>query len=98
MSDETKQTAVEWLIEQLEEQGHSWENASIKTIEISIKVEDYLKLKQQAKEMEKERIKNRAVESYYLYTQYLEQIPKIGGATVEMDFEQWYKETYGGNK
>ena len=56
MINETKQTAVEQFIEQLEEQGHSWENASIKTIEISIKVEDYLKLKEQAKEMEKEQI------------------------------------------
>ncbi len=52
----------------------------------------------QAKEMEKEQTKSRAVESYYLYTQYLEQLPKVGGATVEMDFEQWYEQTYGGNK
>ena len=55
MSNEIK-TAVEQFIEQLEEQGHSWETASIKTIEISIKVEDYLKLKQAAKEMEKEKM------------------------------------------
>jgi hypothetical protein len=49
-----KQTAVEQFIEQLEQQGDSWENASIGRINISIKVEDYLKLIQQAKEMEKE--------------------------------------------
>jgi hypothetical protein len=54
--NEKQQTAVEQFIEQLEEQGHSWENASLKTIEISIKVEDYLKLKQQAKEMHLEQI------------------------------------------
>jgi hypothetical protein len=53
---------------------------------------------EQAKEIEKEQIKNRAIESYYLYTQYLIRLPKVGGATVEMDFEQWYNETYGGNK
>jgi len=47
-------TAVEQFIEQLEQQGDSWENASIGRINISIKVEDYLKLIQQAKEMEKE--------------------------------------------
>jgi hypothetical protein len=47
-------TAVELFIEQLEAQGESWENVSIGRIQISIKVEDYLKLKDQAKEMEKE--------------------------------------------
>jgi predicted nucleotidyltransferase len=47
-------TAVELFIEQLEAQGESWENVSIGRIQISIKVEDYLKLKEQAKEMEKE--------------------------------------------
>jgi hypothetical protein len=47
-------TAVELFIEQLEVQGESWENVSIGRIQISIKVEDYLKLKEQAKEMEKE--------------------------------------------
>jgi hypothetical protein len=51
-----KQTAVEWLVEQLEKQGDSWENVSMGTINISIKVEDYLQLKKQAKEMEKEHI------------------------------------------
>jgi hypothetical protein len=49
-------TAVELFIEQLEAQGESWENVSIGRIQISIKVEDYLKLIQQAKEMEKERV------------------------------------------
>jgi hypothetical protein len=48
-----KQTAVEWLVEQL---GDSWENVSIGRINISIKVEDYLKLIEQAKEMEEEQI------------------------------------------
>ena len=47
-------TAVEKFIEQLEKQGESWENVSIGRIQISIKVEDYLKLKEQAKKMEKE--------------------------------------------
>ena len=51
-----KQTAVELFIEQLEEKGNSWENVSIKRIQISIKVEDYLKLINQAKEMEKEQM------------------------------------------
>jgi hypothetical protein len=49
-------TAVEQFIEQLEKQGDSWENVSIGRIQISIKVEDYLKLIDQSKEMEKEQI------------------------------------------
>jgi hypothetical protein len=53
-----KQTAVEQFIEQLEQQGNSWENASIGRMNISIKIEDYLKLIEQAKEMEKEQIIN----------------------------------------
>ena len=53
-------TAVEWLIEEIEQKGDAWENVSISRIQISIKVEDYLELKNQAKEMEKEQI----VEAY----------------------------------
>ena len=49
-----KQSAVEKFIQQLEEQGGSWENVSIGKIQISIKVEDYLDLIDQAKEMEKQ--------------------------------------------
>jgi hypothetical protein len=51
-------TAVEKFIEQLEAKGESWENVSIGRIQISINVEDYLKLIEQAKEMEKEQIKD----------------------------------------
>jgi len=54
----TMKTAVELFIEQLEAQGESWENVSIGRIQISIKVEDYLKLIEQAKEMEKEQLKD----------------------------------------
>jgi predicted nucleotidyltransferase len=56
-------TAVELFIEQLEAQGESWENVSIGRIQISIKVEDYLKLKEQAKEIEKEQMLNAFQES-----------------------------------
>ena len=51
-------TAVELFIEQLEAQGESWENVSIGRIQISIKVEDYLKLIEQANKMFEEQIKN----------------------------------------
>jgi len=49
-----KQTAVQWLIEQLEQKGDAWENVSIRRIQISVDVSEYLDLKRQAKEMEKE--------------------------------------------
>jgi hypothetical protein len=49
-------TTVERFIEQLEEQGNAWENVSMGTINISINVDEYLKLKEQAKEMEKEQM------------------------------------------
>jgi hypothetical protein len=81
-----KQTAVEQFIEQHEDQGHSWENASIKTIEISIKVEDYLKLKQQAKEMEKKQI-----EEAYKYA-------RAHWSREDGNAERYYNETYGGDK
>lgn len=60
-----KQTAVEQFIEQLVKQGDSWENVSTRTINISIKVEDYLKLKEQAKELESYNAKVEA-KKYYL--------------------------------
>ena len=47
-----KQTAVEWLINQLETKGDAWVNMSIDKIQISIKEEEYINLIQQAKAME----------------------------------------------
>jgi len=49
-----KMTAVEWFIEQLEQKGDAWENVSIRRIQISVDVSEYLDLKRQAKQMEKE--------------------------------------------
>jgi len=51
-----KMTAVDWFIEQLEQKGDASENVSIRRIQISIDVSDYLDLKRQAKQMEKEQI------------------------------------------
>ena len=88
-----KQTAVEQFIEQLEKQGDSWENASMGTINISIKVEDYLQLKKQAKEMEKERMIEFArevlIEAYATFE---------GNVTTELTIEQYYEQTQGGDK
>jgi len=56
MSNNKQQTAVQWFIEQLEQKGDAWEKVSIRQIKISVDVSDYLDLKRQAKEMEKEQI------------------------------------------
>lgn len=47
-------TALDLFIEQLEAKGNAAENSSIERINISIDTSDYIDLKIQAKEMEKE--------------------------------------------
>jgi NCAIR mutase (PurE)-related protein len=83
-------TAVEQFIEQLEKQGDSWENVSIGRIQISIKVEDYLELQRQAKEMEKEQIMRTARQCYF------EGVRKRSKTTEELIeyAEQYYNETF----
>lgn len=76
-------TAVEEFIEQLEKQGDSWENVSIGRIQISIKVEDYLELQRQAKEMEKKQIVNAHFDG---------QCDETEGYPLEIA-EQYYNET-----
>lgn len=51
-----KQTAVKWLIDQLEKKGDASVNMSIGRMQISIIEEDYINLLEQAKEMEREEI------------------------------------------
>jgi hypothetical protein len=54
---ESKQTAVDWLFEQLEEKGDARETSSIRNIQFNLDTSDYLELKRIAKEMEKEQCK-----------------------------------------
>jgi hypothetical protein len=79
-----KQTAVQWFIEQLEEKGVAYENVSFRKIQISIDVSDYLDLKRQAKEMEKEQIED----AYF-----------IGGRDSQINryrgMHEYYEQTYG---
>jgi hypothetical protein len=50
-----KQSSVDLFIEQLEEKGKAYEeNEGGRTINISIDISDYMELKVQAKEMEKQ--------------------------------------------
>jgi hypothetical protein len=56
MTNNKQQTAVEWLIEELEEKGDLRETPSIRNIQLNIDTSDYMELKVQAKEMEKQQI------------------------------------------
>ena len=79
-TNETKQTAVEWFMEQI---GEKQPNG----LYVISTLEDVKNVFQQAKEMEKEQIIDAASDHCY--------------PTCEMartDAEQYYNETYGGNK
>ena len=84
--ESNKQTAVQWFIEQLEEKGVAYENVSFRKIQISIDVSDYLDLKRQAFQMEKEQI----IDAWE------DGVRSDNGFFGT--FEQYYNETYGGNK
>ena len=93
MTNNKQQTALEWFIEQLEEKGDLRETPSIRNIQLNIDTSDYMELKQQAKEMEKERMIN-FTEDWYFNGFPLEG----GGGDVEETIEQYYNETYGGGE
>jgi hypothetical protein len=81
-----QQTAVEWLIQEIESKGDAWENASIKKIQISIDASEYAELKAQAKKMEKEQMENLWHEAI-----------SHGGCKCYdeiMTFEEYYNETF----
>ena len=82
-----KQTAVEWLLDQLEQKGDMRETRSIRNLQLNIDTSDYLYLKRQAKAMEKEQM----VHCY-------EQAYREGYIDNGKSGEQYYNETYGGDK
>ena len=79
-----KQTAVEWLINEIESKGNAWENVSIRRLQISIDVSDYFDLKSKAKAMEKEQI----IDAHF-DGQHCNEWGNIPA-------EKFYNETYGG--
>jgi hypothetical protein len=97
-----KQTAVEQFIEQLEKQGESWENMSIGRIQISIKVEDYLNLINQAKEIEKQQIidaGNRCALKQHLYSDRINEMSREELELYDLETsytfgEEHYNETF----
>ena len=80
-----KQSSVEWLIDQLEEKGDAWENASIRRVNISIDVSEYMELKTKAKSMHKEE----TLKLYYAYEDYV-----LREEGIIKTFGQFYNETF----
>ena len=79
-----KQSSIELFIEQLEEKGGAWENVSIRRVQISIDVSEYMELKQQAKAMHQEEIES-TYDDAIMKGRYQEGV-------------EYYKEKFGGNK
>ena len=81
MSNDKQQTAVEWFIEELEYKGDLRETPSIRNIQLNIDTSDYMELKVQAKEIEKEIMIQFCIDWFI---------------SREMNIKEYYKQTYGG--
>jgi hypothetical protein len=86
MTNNKKQTAVEWLAEQMEILHYDYWAEHISKDEKNQRLNQ---LKEQAKEMEKEQ----AIKLYYEYELYV-----MMNESVVMTFGQFYKQTYGGGE
>ena len=83
-----KQSSVDLFIEQLEEKGKAYEeNEGGRTINISIDISDYMELKVQAQEMERQRMIEFTNEWFEEYQCGLDNFKNP---------EQYYEQTYGG--
>jgi hypothetical protein len=81
MSDK-KQTALQWFIEQIELKGDMRETPSISNVQLNFDTLNYIDLKRQALQMEREQI----IDAYYEGKEY----------GFKEQGEQYYNETYGG--
>jgi hypothetical protein len=91
MNNNKQQTALEWFIEELEEKGKAYEeNQVVRTINICIDVSDYMELKVQAKEMEKQQIINAFWNG--------DNTDCTSEQNIEEFADQYYNETYGGGE
>jgi len=92
MTNNKQQTAVDLFIEELEEKCKAYEeNQVVRTINICIDVSDYMELKVQAKEMEKE-------QHATTWDKSMDNLDARGGNIVRAwgDFDEYYEQTYGG--
>jgi hypothetical protein len=91
MTNNKQQTTVEWFIEELEEKGKAYEeNQVVRTINICIDVSDYMALKIQAKEMERQQIINAFWNG--------DNTDCTSEQNIEEFAEQYYEQTYGGGE
>jgi hypothetical protein len=88
----TKQTALDFFIDELESKGDCWENVSIGKVQISIPSNEYYALKTLAKQKEKEQIIKANCFNRCLNNQTYECSMKAFA-----DAEQYYNENYGGD-
>jgi hypothetical protein len=90
MTNNKQQTPLEWFIEELEEKGKAYEeNQVVRTINICIDVSDYMELKVQAQEMERQRMIEFTNEWFEEYQCGLDNFKNP---------EKYYNETYGGGE
>ena len=89
--DTKQQTPMDWFIEQLEEKGYLRETPSIRNVQLNIDTSDYMELKVQAKEMEKQ-------QHATTWDKSMDNLDARGGNIVRawVDFDEYYNETYGG--
>ena len=92
-----EQSSVEWFFDQLEEKGDAWETPSIRNIQFNLDVSEYLALKQQAKAIHEKEIRN-AWSSDRQYVLYDSDKDELSQDTIDDASEQYYNETFGGNK
>ena len=81
-----KQSSIELFIDQLEEKGDAWENVSIRRVQISIDVSEYMELKTKAKAMHKEEVTSFTADWSVQYKY-------EDGKSIN----KYYNETFGGN-
>jgi hypothetical protein len=93
MTNNKQQTPLGWFIEQLEYKGDLRETPSIRNIQLNIDTSDYMELKVQAKEMEKE-------QHGKTWDNAMDNLDARGGNMVRawVDFDDYYNETYGGKE
>ena len=87
-----KQSSIDLFIDQLEEKGDAWENVSIRRVQISIDVSEYMELKTKAKAMHKEE----CIKYYVDGVDYGDMGQHIRESLIQIA-EKIYNETFGGN-
>jgi hypothetical protein len=92
-----QQTAVEWLLKQLDEKAVAVDVLQIRKINITINTSDYMDIRKQARKIEKEQIINTWSEATAPDHEIgLSDAPYI--ITQIKNAEQYYNETYGEDK